>query len=328
MIQLERRKIDEEEAQIAWEKRNAAIEKANKAMHDNQDQVKAFHSKMMLCDTLQEREAQKELKKKKEEIDKHIERQWIEQEQRNLQDFDIKTQKQLEQQYKKKMENAKVIKAQLYDFKVKAIKTFKEEQLEGELIKRQVVEDQQKARQAELEKKLAAARTRQEFKKANDDLQAYNAELRRKEREEEEKIALYAKKKEAMEQLRKDKEAQKFQEKLDTRQKLVDKQIEHLKTLKNREDEILNKQINEATEKANKLWEEKERRQREQKELIEKSRKQQIEKRLNEKETMKKEEKEFAEFWKIRNDELAVAEQQELEEVRQRQKELKTFIQK
>ena len=34
---MERRKIDEEEAQIAYEKRMNAIDKANKAMHDNQD---------------------------------------------------------------------------------------------------------------------------------------------------------------------------------------------------------------------------------------------------------------------------------------------------
>jgi hypothetical protein len=45
-----------------------------------------------------------------------------------------------------------------------------------------------------------------------------------------------------------------------TRQKLVDKQIEHLKSLKNREDEILNKQVAEAEEKANRLFEEQERR--------------------------------------------------------------------
>jgi hypothetical protein len=34
---MERRKIDEEEARIAHEKRLNAIERANKAMHDNQD---------------------------------------------------------------------------------------------------------------------------------------------------------------------------------------------------------------------------------------------------------------------------------------------------
>jgi hypothetical protein len=53
---------------------------------------------------------------------------------------------------------------------------------------------------------------------------------------------------------------------------LIDQQFEHLKSIKNREDEILNKQVAEAEEKARNLFEEKERRKRELKEMIEKSR--------------------------------------------------------
>jgi hypothetical protein len=59
-----------------------------------------------------------------------------------------------------------------------------------------------------------------------------------------------------------------------TRQRLIDTQIEHLKTIKNREDEILNKQVAEAEEKAMKLFEEQERRRYEMKNAIEKSRQQ------------------------------------------------------
>jgi hypothetical protein len=36
---------------------------------------------------------------------------------------------------------------------------------------------------------------------------------------------------------------------------MIDKQIEHLANMKNREDEILNKQVAEAEEKANRLFE-------------------------------------------------------------------------
>jgi hypothetical protein len=59
-----------------------------------------------------------------------------------------------------------------------------------------------------------------------------------------------------LEKLRKDKEEQKFTEKQMTRQKLIDKQIENLSKIKNRENEILNKQVAEAEEKANRLFEE------------------------------------------------------------------------
>ena len=103
---------------------------------------------------------------------------------------------------------------------------------------------------------MQQARTRAEFKRANDELQAYNEELKRGEREEEKRIEGYAVRKERMEQLRKDKERQKFEEKQETRQRLIEKQAEHLKTIKNREDEILSKQVQEAQEKADRMFEE------------------------------------------------------------------------
>ena len=45
------------------------------------------------------------------------------------------------------------------------------------------------------------------------------------------------------------------------------------------------------------------------KEAIEKSRKNQLDRKANEQVQAKREELEFAEFWKLRNEELAIAEQ-------------------
>lgn len=45
-----------------------------------------------------------------------------------------------------------------------------------------------------------------------------------------------------------------------TRQKLIERQAETLRNMKNREDEILNKQVEEAEGKALRLFEEQERR--------------------------------------------------------------------
>lgn len=47
-----------------------------------------------------------------------------------------------------------------------------------------------------------------------------------------------------------------------------------------------------------------------------------------EREAVKKEEKEFAEFWRVRNEELQAAEQQEKEEEKQRLLELTKFRQR
>lgn len=59
-----------------------------------------------------------------------------------------------------------------------------------------------------------------------------------------------------MDQLKKDREEQKFTEKQATRQRLIERQSEVLRNMKNKEDEILNKQVEEAEEKALKLFEE------------------------------------------------------------------------
>ena len=79
--------------------------------------------------------------------------------------------------------------------------------------------------------------------------------------------------------------------------------------VRDQQEEILNKQVAEAEDKATQLFEEKERRRAEMKAAIDKSRKNQIARIEKESKDKKQEEKEFAEFWKLRNEELAIAEQ-------------------
>ena len=61
-------------------------------MHNGQDQVKAFHTRMQLCDVIQEREAQIDLKKRREEQDKAIEEGWLENDKLKMEDFDLRLQ--------------------------------------------------------------------------------------------------------------------------------------------------------------------------------------------------------------------------------------------
>jgi len=96
--------------------------------------------------------------------------------------------------------------------------------------------------------------------------------------------------------------------------------------MKNREDEILNKQVEEAEEKALALFEEKERRRQELKQAGEKSRDQQKGKRRRERAAEEQEQQEFKQFWKLRSEELQVAEMQERDEARQRNEELKQYL--
>jgi len=78
--------------------------------------------------------------------------------------------------------------------------------------------------------------------------------------------------------------------------------------VRDQQEEILNKQVAEAENKATALFEEKERRRAEMKAAIEKSRANQIDRKNKDGADKKREEMEFAEFWKLRNEELAIAE--------------------
>lgn len=63
----------------------------------------------------------------------------------------------------------------------------------------------------------------------------------------------------------------------------------------------MNKQVAEAEDKANRLYEEQQRRKFEMKQAIDRSRALQVERKQKERADEKREEKEFSEFWKIRN---------------------------
>lgn len=91
-----------------------------------------------MCDVLNEREQQLKIKKKKGQMKAAQEKEWQEFERQQREEADEKLKAQLELEYLKKMDNAKVIKNQLHDFKLNYVKKMQEDMLEGELIKRQV----------------------------------------------------------------------------------------------------------------------------------------------------------------------------------------------
>ena len=81
-----------------------------------------------------------------------------------------------------------------------------------------------------------------------------------KEKEEELRIQEREQKKEALKFLQKTKEEERFKHKQAIKQALIDRQIADLMKVRDQEEEILNKQVAEAEDKATQLFEEKERR--------------------------------------------------------------------
>lgn len=77
---------------------------------------------MLHCDVLNERQQQLAIKKKKTQLKTQQEKEWNAFEQQQRDEADEKLRTQLELEYLKKMDNAKVIKDQLHDFKLGHVK--------------------------------------------------------------------------------------------------------------------------------------------------------------------------------------------------------------
>ena len=75
--------------------------------HDNQDMVKALHSKMLMCDVTAEQAVQVSTMKKKKNLEKEIDLQWEELERQKMAEYDERLREKLEKEYHKKMKNAK-----------------------------------------------------------------------------------------------------------------------------------------------------------------------------------------------------------------------------
>jgi hypothetical protein len=93
------------------------------------------------------------------------------------------------------------------------IKKMKEEQLEGELIKKQVQEELNREKLRDIERAKRVAKTREEFKQANEELLMVQAQIALKEQEEEQRIIEHGKKQDALKHLQKTKEEERFRHK-------------------------------------------------------------------------------------------------------------------
>jgi len=300
----ERRKIDIDEAQYQAGVKREILGQANKQLYEATDRVKSFQSALLLADTLQEREAQKEINIKKKEIAKIIDERWNDIEKENMKVYDEKEEEKKLKEIEKVKANQKVLKQQHDEFRAKNIRKMQEKKIEGEIVKLKAQEEIVKQREEEKLKRDKILQAQEETRVSNEVLKEIKEQERQKELEHDRKIEEFAKKKEAVTEMRRMREELKFKERQAVRQKIIDDQVERLRKIKNKEDEILNKQIKEAEIKA----EENERIKREKREQLVKEIDKQIaltlDKKKTEKLAKKVEDKNFQDFWKQKNKEL------------------------
>jgi hypothetical protein len=296
--EYEKRRIEEEERKFQEAQKKMVIERANKLLFEAQDPVKSFHSKLLLSDVHKERDYQKEIRQRQKEIGNQIEQKHREMEVQNMREHDLKEKMKFEEEKRKKELQMNIINQQFMDFKIKKVKEYQEYIIEGEIVKLSAKKGLEEERKKEEERRSKAVEQQNQFKLSNLELLKMKEEIKQKEREEEKKIEEYAIKKTQISDLRRRKELEKIKEKQDQRQVLIDKQIEYLKNVKNRENDILDKQVKEAEEKKKRELEEKLKHKSEMKKQIDENRDLQIKRKKEVKDIEKKEDKDFIEQWK------------------------------
>jgi hypothetical protein len=118
--------------------------------------------------------------------------------------YDEKVKAKLIAEFDRKQQNTKAISEQLHEFKMNYIKRIQDERLEADLINRQVKEELEREAEKERERKHKQEEQKETFRRANADLLADQERQRQRELEEEKRIELYAKKKDELDQLKKD----------------------------------------------------------------------------------------------------------------------------
>ena len=320
-----RRKIDEQEQKYFEARENIIIQRAKEQLFNEQDAVKSFNSKLLLCDMLKERDFQKEIKNRKREINNFIEKQFFDMNKKNMEELEKKENEKKKIEEEKRIKRMNMINEQVRDTKLKIIQDYEEKLIEGEIMKMNM----KKALQEEIKEKELRE------KKIKDQLQFYMEEnmklakekekIKMKELEEEKKIEEFAKKKDELNNLRKKNEEEKMKQKLEQRQKLIDRQFEYLQNLQKKENEMIEKNIQSSNDR--KMEEDRIKKEKldKMKNDINEHREKAMLKREEEKKKNKEEDIQYINDYKMRMEKLKEEENKEKEMKRLREKELKEY---
>lgn len=246
MEELARQKIDAEEAKIQLDQRRATIDRANKILHDESDRMKSWHSQLMYCDVLAEREAQVVLKEELKKLEQVREDRFLEMEKQNYRKMLEREMKEKEAKEELSKIAAKAQKEQLYEYKEKRFREVEDQMLEGELLRRKALEDLESERNAEARRREMAISAMRETQKANEYLKQIKAEDMLRQQREADKIQEYAVRKEKMLQLRKKKEEEVFNERQAERNRMIEAQAERLREMQSGEDQRVEAQVQNA----------------------------------------------------------------------------------
>ncbi|XP_072541167.1 cilia- and flagella- associated protein 210 [Salminus brasiliensis] len=245
----ERKRIDIEEAKFQQQKRKEAIERAKTLQYYQADRVKGFHSALLLTEVLKEREAQIELKRRKQNASKDVDKEVLAM-------IACKEEEALQQEQQKALEKKQECLAVAESLKQQMKEHDRAEEQE-KMEHRKEAEELQRLRQLHLweqsmleqkkqEEKRNIMRAHQKHLADRDIIQAIEAQ---KQDQEEDRRRLFADAKEKMMKLRKEKEAELFRGIQRHREAIIERLAAQRQEQTSNEEELISKAVAEAEAK-------------------------------------------------------------------------------
>ncbi|XP_066497266.1 cilia- and flagella- associated protein 210 [Hoplias malabaricus] len=242
----ERKTMDIEEAKFQQQKRKEAIERAKMQLYYQTDRVKGFHSALLLTEVLKEREAQIELKKRKQDASKDVDKEV-------LSVIAHREEQALQQEQQKVLERKQESLAVAESLK-QQIKEHENARKQDIMKKRREAEELQQLRnlyfweqsmqaQKKLEEKQNAMKAHEEHLANRDIIKAIEAQMQEV---EEDRQRLFASAKEKMVKLRKEKEAEMFREVQRHREAIIERLAVQRQEQTSNEEELISKAVAEA----------------------------------------------------------------------------------
>ncbi|XP_036429901.1 coiled-coil domain-containing protein 173 isoform X1 [Colossoma macropomum] len=245
----ERKRIDIEEAKFQEQKRKEAIEMAKTRQYYQTNRVKEFHSALLLTEVLKEREAQIELKRRKQNASKDVDKEVLTM-------IACREEQATQQEHQKALQRkqeclsvAENLKQQIKEHERAREQDRMEQKKEAEELQRLrelYLREQYMHEQKKQEEKINIMRAHQEHLANRDEIQAIEAQ---KQKEEEDRQRLYASAKEKMMKLRKEKEAELFREMQRHREAIIERLSAQHQEQTTNEDNLISKAVAEAEAK-------------------------------------------------------------------------------
>lgn len=255
--ELAQQELDRQEAIHADKRRRQCIERANNILFQQQDRTKEFHSAMDYSRTLQARMSQIQFSRAVSEQKEHMEQMWHAQE---MEQLNRAIEREEREAASRKAKSLDIAKQQLRQLKIcqERMKAERQRDFEQGLRMKALADEALREAEAVEEAKREILRQNNEgYVRANIEQQKIKAQIAMAEKMEEEKILEYARKKERLDQMRKEHEAKIFNEKQARYQKMIDNQTAKLAKVK-ADEEARQAKMEAALEAAGKEREERE----------------------------------------------------------------------